>query len=649
MTKHKKFLERILLALLTTIVGTLTLGVRAAEYSDIITFATPDAANSDPVNQGWTGSVENIVGQDDGSGQITNTANVGLILDGGNYVWQIADQLSDASADAPGYDSLDLSANPDFADAFTPGYGWVLTAVMRDVKGDGWVSFGSSALGTRWGVYVLDTRSTSPGTFTLHPYNDSSINSDPLDASVYHTVQVFSVGDNAGTTTAQVMVDGELVGSWDGSVHTGAYAQNNVRFESGSSAGINRVVNWESVKLQVITNSAPPPAIVVNPSPATKDVGDSVTFTAVFTNLIQSFQWYKVEGDVTNVIPGATRQKYEIPFVTVVDAGEYFAEATNYWGKADSTSAMLTVNPDNTPPAIADAKAVLTLQHVKVTFTEPCLLSTMTNADNYTFQDGTTTVSGVTPLDAFSVELKTSDLTPGVNYLLQVSDILDYSSNPIAAGTQTNILVPDLVVSAVKYDAGTSAGGPPDPTSAAGGNWITNSSNASLYAQPVINDNGTGSNAWEVVDSVTSGSYTINIPVDADSDALAISNGWRLKTVCRIVDDFGGTISGNVYYRVTGGRRYLAWFDLDSDQNLVVTLQGGSSYTLTTNGLSEATAYHTHSLVYDPETGLCSYYFDGRLITDSYNGDTGGGNGVIWGMGTLGEWSTCAIIRSSWM
>jgi len=635
MNKHMRF-KPIIIAVLAT---TLTLGAQAAEYSDLMTFTTPDAANSDPTGQGWTGSIENVVGPDDGSGRITNTANVGVILDGGNYVWQIADQLSATAADAPGYDSLDLSVHPDFFYASTPGFGWVLTAVMREVVGDGWVSFGSSALGTRWGTYALDNSSASPGTFVLRPYNVIALQSDPLDASVYHTLQVFSVGDNAGTTTAQVMVDGELMGSWTGSAHTGAYSQNNVRFESGSSAGINRVVNWESVTFQVITNVAPAPAPVVNPVPATRDVGDSVTFTAAFTNLIQDFQWYKVQGGVTNAIPGATRQKYSIAFVTVLDAGEYFARATNYWGAAETAQATLTVNADVVPPAIARAKAVLTLQHIKVSFTEPCIPETMTDSANYTFQGGAATVSSVTPLDAFSVELRTSDLTPGANYVLQVSDVLDYASNSIAGGAQTNVLVPNLVVSAVKYDAGTSASGPPDPTSAPGGNWITNASvsDPGLYAQPVINDNGTGLNAWQVVDALTtSGFYTVNLPVDAASDALAITNGWRLTTVARIEDDFGAGISGNAYYRVSGGRRYLLWLDLDADLNLVATLQGGSSYTLTTNGPSDSKAYHTHSLVYDPETELCSYYFDGTLITDSYNGDTGGGNGVIFGSGSTG-------------
>ena len=144
---------------------------------------------------------------------------------------------------------------------------------------------------------------------------------------------------------------------------TGTY--NGVQWGTGSSGGRGDG-HWNSVSFE-INDPPPPPAVVQDPQSSTNAVGDNVTFTGVFTNLVTGYQWYK---DGTP-IAGANAASYNIPFVTVLDAADYVCRATNSSGFADTAPATLTVLPDMTPPSVASAVASVFASRVRVRFSEP--------------------------------------------------------------------------------------------------------------------------------------------------------------------------------------------------------------------------------------------------------------------------------------
>lgn len=83
------------------------------------------------------------------------------------------------------------------------------------------------------------------------------------------------------------------------------------------------------------------PAITSHPSGATKDAGESVTFSVTATgDPAPTYQWRK---DGVN-IGGATSADYTIPSVSESDAGDYDVVVTNSEGSATSNVATLTVN-----------------------------------------------------------------------------------------------------------------------------------------------------------------------------------------------------------------------------------------------------------------------------------------------------------------
>ena len=376
-----------------------------------------------------------------------------------------------------------------------------------------------------------------------------------------------------------------------------------------------------------------PPGVLRHPQSLGVVAGESVTFTAAFTNFPSQYQW-TFNG---TEIPGATTTSYTIPFVTKADEGSYALVATSDDGSTSTDPAALTVT-DTTAPTIAEARAPLTLQHVRVRFSEPLDEESATNA---TFAlNGGAFITGAHMADRFTVELTTSVLSAATDYSITVSGVKDLAGLTITPGASKTFTTPALV-SAVRYDAGTTITqptGPSSPDSPTGGYWVYYpNTNAGFVVQGVTDDEGTGYHAWKVSDpnvAAGSGSLSYKLPVDQASDNLARTNGWRLVVRSRFVSDFYGTASPVVLYSDPGnGRRYGIFFDLDTNGSLTGALLGGSTYVLT----SEAFTYHTHMLVYDPSVSTnAAYYFDAQLITANYGGSANNDDGVVFGTGSTG-------------
>lgn len=375
-----------------------------------------------------------------------------------------------------------------------------------------------------------------------------------------------------------------------------------------------------------------PPVVVQDPVSQTVSAGDPVTLTAVFTNYPDVYQWYKDEV----AIPGATSTSYTIPFVTKPDEGSYRLWATNSEGFAGTAPATLTVN-DATAPTLASARGLLTLEHALIRFSEPVEDVSATNASHYTVNNSVT-VNGATLVDAFTVELFTSSLNAGANYTATVSGVRDLAGNPIQAGSTISFSTPALVVSSARYDAGTTAThplGPPDPASAAGGYWShTTNPNAGMATNAVIDDLGTGLNAWAISDQNSSSSGGIldyRLAIDPASDNLARSNGWRLLFVSRMPSYPIGAAPVVLYSHPGVPRRYGMVFSINANNELTATLLGGTTYVLPGDPL----AYHTHVMVFDPVATNATYYCDGQRIVAGYGGDANTAyNGLVFGTGS---------------
>src|SRR5262245_17109749 len=103
-------------------------------------------------------------------------------------------------------------------------------------------------------------------------------------------------------------------------------------------------------------------------------------------------------------------------------------------------------------------------------------------------------------------------------------------------------------------------------------------------------------NAWQITDNSAAGGSTL-VYTNQLSTALhqtATNTGFRFTVNARFVTDFGDTETMAMSYGL-GAKRFLIWFDLDSNGDLTAELEGGPTYTLTANGTGSA-LYHTHEI-----------------------------------------------------
>src|ERR1051326_2396617 len=141
-------------------------------------------------------------------------------------------------------------------------------------------------------------------------------------------------------------------------------------------------------------------------------------------------------------------------------------------------------------------------------------------------------------------------------------------------------------------------------------------------------------NAWQITDATNAaGSLLYYTNVLSPANQMAATNsGFHFTVNARFVDDFGDGEAMTMIYGL-GSKRFLIWWGLDANNDLTARLEGGPTYTVTTNGTGRA-LYHTHEIIYT--NGAASYLFDGAVKTNNW---TGSGNAwttgaVTWGSGS---------------
>jgi hypothetical protein len=464
----------------------------------------------------------------------------------------------------------------------------------------------------------------------------TTITTNAADALAYHLYEI--VYDSA-TRIASLRVDGQVISSNWPSL-TVAASSHGCAWGSGSSAGrgdgyFNRVT--------VEVNDPSPTTVTVNPPDATNNVAESHTFVADFTGCATNLQWYH-DG---SPIPGANGRSYTITSIVTPDAGKYKMGISDPQTGTEvfTTEATLTVNADPIPPTVVSVVGRLSLREVMVKFSEGIDPTTALNPANYQVAGDALIVSNVTLKDLVTVLVQTSDQTANSIYDLILSGIKDQSGNTMLIVTQA-FTAANLVPVAF-YDAGTAGNPsvPPDPSLTNAGHWtFLRGTNELLSATAVSPDGATDLNAWNITDHTTQTGQSIDYrwAFPKESRDFARTNGWRFRVRARFVDDFNTTTALLMLYGDSSSRNYYIFFDVSGiDLDLNAALSGSITTNLTAFGVG-AFDYHTHEIVFYPDTQQASYYFDGALISSGWSGTTpstyigpGFGAAASTGMGSM--------------
>ena len=219
---------------------------------------------------------------------------------------------------------------------------------------------------------------------------------------------------------------------------------------SNSSSGAPGVIEIDDLLAgssfsQVVVSS--PPLITQQPASVSVAEGQTASFIVGLKNPGNvSTQWRR------NGVPivGATNTTLVYGPVTTGDQNARFnAILSNGFGLTNTTTAVLTVIPDTTPPVLLGA-ANLDAITVVLSFSEPLAAAGATNASNYSI-GGAAVQSAAFGPDASSIWLTVSPLARGSNYVVVVSGVTDRASaaNPIAPGSQAGFVASDLVPVAI--------------------------------------------------------------------------------------------------------------------------------------------------------------------------------------------------------
>jgi hypothetical protein len=150
----------------------------------------------------------------------------------------------------------------------------------------------------------------------------------------------------------------------------------------------------------------------------------------------------------------------------------------------------------------------------------------------------------------------------------------------------------------------------------------------------VVNSGGSGLNAWRVTDQLTSLPNSIYVTDFLPQDLTRIAaEGWRMRSVIRYVNDFGGERNLGMS-AFLGGRAYHMMLDLTTSGDLRATLYDETprTFQLTTGGTGTA-AFHRFQFLNAPGSAAVAFAVDGVVRDQTWDGIAlpGHASNVQWG------------------
>ncbi|WP_419194997.1 cadherin domain-containing protein, partial [Novipirellula herctigrandis] len=500
---------------------------------------------------------------------------------------------------------------------------------------DGW---GSNFFGDFGGIDLVEQTMTLGGTSLnagqiVAVSMDDAANMGTNSVSILQQdVLVLDVHPSNTTATVELLMEGADFGfdgskDWDGLALVPAAASNTAPAIGLPGAAVNYTEGDGAVMIDAT-------ATVADSDSADFDTGTlTVDFTANATaNDRLAIRNEGTGGGQIGVSGSDVTYNFGAGAVTI---------GTFAGGTDGATPLVITLNANATPAAAQALLRNITFENVSA---DPSTLArtvrfVLTDGDGGTCDAVTQTVNvaGVpSAVDALDDTFNTNEDTAGVFDV--VANDVDPESQPIT--------VLGFARTVANYDAGTS-GAAPDPTSGAGGSWTLDETEdgdiggGSVTAGAVADDLGTGFDAWNLQDnSNVAGAVRYTTSLSGADTALATANGWMLSTTARIADDLAD--DGAIYFAYGDGTtRFLAWFDLNIDGDLVVALpdnDGGHSLTITSGGTGIA-EYHEFAIAYDAGTGTAAFLVDGVRVDDgTWDGySTASTVGVVFGSGSSAQ------------
>jgi len=155
--------------------------------------------------------------------------------------------------------------------------------------------------------------------------------------------------------------------------------------------------------------------------------------------------------------------------------------------------------------------------------------------------------------------------------------------------------------------------------------------NGAQRVQVWVPNGAPGLNAWQIYDFDGEADLAYTAPVTAPQHAQGATDGWRLRTHMRYLDDYESYDTALGVRYGNGTTTYEVSFQLNFQGQFLAVLPGATpqEHLLTTN-LAEVSAYHTHVIEYDPTTQMATYLYDGAPI-HTWAGQASSLDGVAFG------------------
>ena len=171
---------------------------------------------------------------------------------------------------------------------------------------------------------------------------------------------------------------------------------------------------------------------------------------------------------------------------------------------------------------------------------------------------------------------------------------------------------------------------------------IGGSGGIGVVVGPLVNDAGSGLDAWFVNDTSSVGGSNLSYfqLLTGDQVNQATTQGWSLTTTIRIPDPSDAAELSPFLAYVDGNIAWQVAFGSDADGDPIVLLRDtlglftGPRFTLQGAG----STYHTYAMVYDPDSGTVDLFVDGiERLSDHIGFGFQGLPTAGWGAGSSAD------------